>query len=123
MKKVLPLLVLVPFFAFSVLVAIEHGALGFLSVAGKEPWGLQMLLDLSIALFLVGGWLRRDAKKFGINAVPYLILLVLVGSIGALVYLVHRNFFAKVIQPEGSSLLAADGRGIARSEGSHGHAT
>lgn len=91
MKKLLPLLVLVPFTAYSSMVILEHGYTGFLTLSFREPWAMQMLLDLSIALFLVGGWMRRDAKKRGISALPFLVLLPFVGSIGALLYLVRRE--------------------------------
>jgi hypothetical protein len=91
MKKVVPLLTLVPFTAFSVVVVARHGYFGFITLSLREPWALQMLLDLTIALFLVSGWMRRDARKHGIPVLPYLVALPLLGSVGALAYLVHRN--------------------------------
>lgn len=90
MRHVIIGLVLVAFTAFSVLVIVEHGYLGFLTLSFREPWALQMLLDLSIALFLFGSWMRRDARNRGIPVTPYLLLLPFVGSIAALAYLVHR---------------------------------
>jgi hypothetical protein len=91
MKKILPALVLVPFALFSVVVVAKQGYFGFVTLALREPWGMQMLVDLSIALFLVGSWMRRDARRHGINVVPYLALLPVLGSVGALAYLVHRG--------------------------------
>lgn len=84
-------IVLLPFFAFSVLVIWSRGYSGFLTLSLREPWALQMLLDLAIALFLFSGWMRRDARDRGIPAVPYLIALPFLGSIAALAYLVHRG--------------------------------
>jgi hypothetical protein len=92
MKKILPLLVLVPFFGWSSLVIVEHGYFGFVTLSLREPWALQMLLDLSISLFVVGMWMRKDAQARGINPWPYLLLMPFLGSIGALFYLVHRGF-------------------------------
>jgi len=92
MKKWLPVLVLLPFTVFSVEVALKAGPLGFLTLAWREPWGMQLFLDLCISLFLVGGWIRRDAKERGLPFVPYVIALPFLGSIGALAYLVHRAF-------------------------------
>jgi hypothetical protein len=91
MKKLLPLLVLLPFSAYSMFVVVEHGFTGFITLALREPWGMQMFLDLYIALFLVGGWIRRDARERGLPALPYLVALPFVGSVGALGYLVHRS--------------------------------
>lgn len=94
MKKIVPALVLLPFTAFSVEVIAQHGYFGFLTLSLREPWALQMLLDLTICLFLVAGWIRRDARARGIVAWPYLLALPFLGSIGALAYLVHRSLFA-----------------------------
>ena len=94
MKKILPALLLVPFTVYSTLVIVEHGYFGFLTLAAREPWGMQMLLDLSIALFLLGAWLRRDARERGLPALPYLVMLPFLGSIAALGYLVHRGIGA-----------------------------
>jgi hypothetical protein len=93
MKKLVPLLVLVPFSIFSTMIAVQHGITGFAEL--RSGWPLQVALDLCIATFLVGGWMRADAKKHGINPWPFIIALPFVGSIGALAYLVRRNFFGK----------------------------
>jgi hypothetical protein len=90
MKRLVPLAILVAFTLYSVKVVLTHGYFGFISLALREPWAMQMLLDLSIALFLVGGWLRRDARARGVSPTPYLIALPVLGSIAALVYLVRR---------------------------------
>lgn len=90
MKKILPLLVLLPFAGYSTLVILEHGYFGFLTLALREPWAMQLLLDLSIACFFIGAWIRRDARDRGISALPYLLLLPFLGSIATLAYFVHR---------------------------------
>ena len=91
-KKLLPLAVFAPFTLFSTMVIARHGYFGFITLALREPWGMQMLLDLAIAVFMVGTWLRRDARSRGINPVPYLVALPFLGSIAALAYLVHRGY-------------------------------
>lgn len=91
MKKILPAIVLLPFAAWSTLVIVREGYFGFLTLAMHEEWAAQMLVDLSIALALVGTWIRRDARAHGIPALPYLVALPFLGSIGALAYLVHRS--------------------------------
>jgi len=94
-KLILPVLVLIPFTAFSVWVSVTQGYTGFLSLAMREPWGLQMLLDLSISLFLFASWMRRDARERGLPFAPYVALCVALGSIGALAYLIHRELRAR----------------------------
>jgi len=90
-KNALVALVLLAFTAFSLWVVVRHGYFGFLRLARRDEWATQMLVDLAIALFFVGGAIRRDAPRRGIEAWPYLVTLPLVGSIAALVYLLHRE--------------------------------
>jgi hypothetical protein len=88
----LALVVLVPFLAFSLHVVETHGYLGFLYLAGRERWGLQMLLDLVIFCSLVLSWLVPDARRRGLAAWPWIGLTLTLGSIGPLGYLVRRGF-------------------------------
>lgn len=85
-------LILAGFGAFSVWVVASRGYFGFLTLAAHDRWALQMLLDLVIACSFVIGWMRRDAKKRGINPWPYIALTIPLGSIGPLAYLVRRGF-------------------------------
>ena len=84
------LVVLAVFTAYSVWVAVQAGPLGFLSLAAREPWGMQMLLDLAIALVFVSGWMIADARRRGTRSWPFIALAVAVGSIGPLWYLLLR---------------------------------
>ncbi len=101
MSKIL--LVLVPFTVYSFVVIGRHGYFGFLTLAAREPWAMQMLLDLVISLVLVGAWIRHDAREKGISAMPYLVALPFVGSIAALAYLLHRNSRPAIASPSTSS--------------------
>lgn len=92
LSRVLPIVVLIPFTAYTVWVAVTHGFLGMFGVAGREPWALQMLLDLFICYVLVVAWMVPDARARRIPAGPYVVLTLCLGSIGLLVYLVHRSF-------------------------------
>lgn len=82
--------VLIAFGVYSTWVIQGWGYTGFLALAWREPWAMQLLLDLGIACWFGGGWLRRDAIKRGITWWPYLVLIVFAGSIGLLVYTVLR---------------------------------
>jgi hypothetical protein len=83
------------FGAFSTWVVATQGYFGFLEVAGRDRWALQMLLDLVIALSFAVGWMRSDAKKRGIAIWPFVIATVLLGSIGILAYCVRRSVTAR----------------------------
>jgi len=91
MRKGLIAIVFVPFLVFSLWVASTHGPLGFLDVAGREPWAMQMLLDLAIALFVVTSLVVRDARATGRNPWPWVAATVLVGSIAPMLYALTRR--------------------------------
>ena len=91
MPRPLAIIVLAVFGAFSLYITITYGYTGFIAVAGREPWALQMLLDLVIACSFAVGWMIRDARKHGITAWPYVVATVFLGSIGLLAYVVRRG--------------------------------
>jgi hypothetical protein len=91
--------VLAVFGVFSVWVVLDQGYTGFLSLAGREPWGLQLLLDLTIALSFAVGWMHGDAKRRGITTWPYLVATLLLGSIGVLAYAVRRGLLPSPVTP------------------------
>ncbi len=84
-------LVLVAFTAFSCWVTWQEGYWGFLHLARREPWGLQVLLDLAIAMFLLLGFLRRDARERRIPFWPLLVGTLFLGSIAPMTYLLVRG--------------------------------
>lgn len=90
-KALIALLVLATFGAFSLWVVFTRGYVGFLTLSAREPWALQMLLDLVIACSFVIAWMVRDARKHGIAVWPYIAMTIPFGSIGVLVYLVRRG--------------------------------
>lgn len=85
-------LVLAVFGVFSIWVVATHGYFGFIALAGREPWALQMLIDLAISVAFAVGWMIGDARKRRIATWPYIVACVLLGSIGVLAYCVHRGF-------------------------------
>jgi hypothetical protein len=92
------LVVLATFGAFSSWVVATEGYLGFIELAGREWWALQMLLDLVLALVFAAGWMVGDARGRGIAAWPYLVVTVFLGSVGILAYCVRRG----LTQPRGT---------------------
>lgn len=90
MRLFVPLLVLVPFTAFSFFVVAEHGLSGLVPIL-REGWGQQLFVDLVIALLVALSWMVPEARTKGINPWPYVAGTVVLGSIGVLGYLVHRG--------------------------------
>jgi hypothetical protein len=82
---------LADFAAFSAWVVYEHGYLGLFAAVAANAATMQLGLDLVIALSMVGVWMHHDARQRGISAAPYLLLTMLAGSIGPLLYLVLRE--------------------------------
>jgi nitrate reductase NapE component len=85
------LLAFVGFTVYSVAVVAGHGYLGFLQLAGREPWAMQMLIDLVIALGLFLFWAYGDARAHRLPYWPFAIATLFLGSVGALAYLVVRE--------------------------------
>ena len=82
--------ILLPFTIYSLWVIAGFGYTGFLSLAAREPWTMQLLLDLVIACSFAIGWMRGDARKRGLASWPFIAVTVLAGSVGLLSYVVWR---------------------------------
>lgn len=87
MHRPLLTLALLAFGALSALAVREHGYLGLFAYQFQTSAGLQVLADLAIALGLVMLWLWRDARRQGRNPLPWLLLTLVAGSFGPLLYL------------------------------------
>lgn len=93
MQRFRPLFILVAilFTAYSTVVTIEHGYTGFLEVAWREPWAMQMLIDLTLSLTIVCSLLVVDARRRKRAAWPWLVGTLLLGSVAPLWYLALRK--------------------------------
>jgi hypothetical protein len=89
--RLLVAIVFVPFLLFSLWCGATHGPLGFLTLAGREPWGLQVLLDLAISLCFVIAWMVTDARRRNATVWPFVVATILLGSVGSLSYLLSRK--------------------------------
>jgi hypothetical protein len=90
-KQWLIAIVLVDFMAFNAYVLARYGYVGFLRELVSSLVGIQVLVDLTIALVLIAVWMWNDAKRRGITAVPYLVVGVFLGSVGPLLYLLRTT--------------------------------
>ncbi len=91
-KAIAAATILVVFTVYSMWVVLGFGYTGFLSLAMREPWAMQLLLDLVLACTFGIGWMVHDARPRGIATWPFVIATLFVGSIGLLGYVVWRGF-------------------------------
>jgi len=92
--------VLVLFLAYTLYVIETVGYVEFFRQALASPVGLQLLVDVVLALSLALVWMRSDAKVSGIPFAPYLIVTLVLGSVGPLGYLLHREWKQRrVVEP------------------------
>jgi Terpene cyclase DEP1 len=68
-----------------------HGLWGLFEPLLTTWAGLQVLVDLAIALSLFVVWMWRDARATGRNSWPWLVFTVAVGSFGPLLYLLTAS--------------------------------
>ena len=91
MKRNALLLVLAPFSVLSALALWRDGYWGILAPHFQSWGGAQVLCDLVIALSLVMIWLWRDARRLGRNPWIWLLVTLIAGSFGPLLYLLSRK--------------------------------
>ncbi len=95
MRLTVLVVLLAAFSAYSGYVIVTEGYFGFIALALRERWGMQVIIDLFISLTIAWGWLRHDAKERGIVAWPYQVATFFLGSIAVLAYLIHRELAGK----------------------------
>ena len=86
-RRILAIIILFPFSLLSLYAMAEVGYLGLFEYQLQSPAGWQVLADLVVALVLVLSWMVPDAKRSGRNPVPWVVLTLLSGSFGPLLYL------------------------------------
>lgn len=64
-----------------------HGYTGIWAHQFANAAGWQVLADLVIVCTLAMAWMLADARRNGRNAWPYVVITVLAGSFGPLLYL------------------------------------
>lgn len=97
-------LVLADFVGLTAYAIYHYGYIGFFEVLLSNAVGIQVLVDLCIALAMVVVWMVRDARERGISATPYIVVTLFIGSIGPLAYLIRRE---SVSVPANASLRVA----------------
>ena len=82
---------LIVFLALTAVALFQHGYWGIIVPHFQSSGGAQVFVDLAIALGLFLVWMWRDAKAAGRNPWPWLVLTLVAGSIGPLIYLLGRK--------------------------------
>lgn len=75
----------------TVLASLDGGPISILEYAFDTAAGVQLFLDLLIALLIIMIWIWRDAKNRGRQPLPWIILTFAIGSFGPLLYLLFRK--------------------------------
>ncbi len=87
MRRITLIVSLIAFLILTIMAVWQHGYLGIFTQQFQNYAGVQVFVDLVIALTLFLIWLWNDAKAAGRNPIPWVLLTLATGSIGALIYL------------------------------------
>lgn len=85
--RTLAIVLLIPFVALTIYAVMQVGYVGIFDYHRHSPAGWQVFADLVVALILVLFWLVPNARSTGRNPWPWVVMTLLLGSIGPLCYL------------------------------------
>ena len=88
MKKPLLILALIALGAVTAVALWMEGLAGILKATAHSYGSMQIFADLIIALTLVMVWMWRDAKNTGRNIWPWIVITLVAGSFGPLLYFI-----------------------------------
>jgi hypothetical protein len=78
----------VGFAALNVYAFASEGLLGLAAYLGRlGDWGVVATADLMLALLVGIAWTWRDARSRGISPTPFVLLTLMTGSLGLILYL------------------------------------
>ena len=89
--RLLAILILIPFTVLSAYALWDVGYIGIWDYHRHSSAGWQVIVDLVIAVALILVWLVPDARKAGKNPWPWVLLTLVTGSFGPLLYLIFRK--------------------------------
>jgi hypothetical protein len=84
-------IVLLGFSALTAEVIAQYGILGYIAQLLASPATIHVSTDVVIALGLAVLWMWGDAQERALPFWPYAVATTLLGSVGLLSYLVHRE--------------------------------
>lgn len=91
MTRMLLVVTLVLFGALTSVAVWHHGYRGIFETMFQSWAGVQVLVDLVIALVLVLVWMWRDVQVLKRSVWPYVLITLVAGSFGPLLYLLTRK--------------------------------
>lgn len=95
-RLILLFLLLILFLIVSGIALDQHGGYFELWKLAFSDWGtFQIFCDLTIACTLIFSWMIRDASARRKKAWPWLIFIILSGTLAILVYFILREFQKK----------------------------
>lgn len=80
------------FLVFSAMAVVREGPLGFWDVHVKGLWGNQVWFDLLLAAGVGWSSMWPQARAVGMRPLPWLLLVVLTGSVGLLAVLARLSY-------------------------------
>lgn len=90
-RLIVLLLVLAAFGVLTALALLDVGYLGILEPHFLSWGGAQVFFDLVILAVLACAWIVGDARERGMSAWPFILITLVAGSFGPLLYLVVRE--------------------------------
>lgn len=90
-KRLFAIIALIPLSIITLYAVLDVGYLGIFDYQRHSSAGWQVFADLVIALLLVLLWLVPEARRAGHTVWPWVILTLLLGSFGPLLYLVRHG--------------------------------
>jgi len=85
--KMLNLAMLVPFTVLSAYAVYDVGFVGVLEHQFSSSGGVQVWVDLAIALIFLMTWMVPHAKRTGRNPWPYVVATLIAGCFGPMSYI------------------------------------
>lgn len=83
--------VFIAFGLLTTLALLDVGYIGILEPHFRSWGGAQVFVDLVIVGVLACIWMSHDAREHGLSAWPFVLITLVAGSFGPLLYLVVRE--------------------------------
>jgi hypothetical protein len=90
-QRIIPLIAFIAFAVWTTFLTHDYNYMSFFEPVLSSRPGIQVLTDLSIAMIMILVWIFYDAQKSQRRFWPYLIITIVFGSFGPLLYLILRK--------------------------------